>query len=171
MNADEFKSRILSLKNRLYRLALRILEHDEDARDIVQDTMLRLWKDRERLDTLDRPEAFAFVVTRNLSLDRLRSKSFRHDPLDNDRHWRPEASPDEMTEWKDSAGLVRRVIAGLPELQRTIIHLRDIEGLEFEEIAEVTEMNVNAIRVNLSRARKKVRDIVIKWQNYELARN
>lgn len=171
MNPDEFKSTILALKNKLYRLAFRILDHEEEARDIVQDAMLRLWKERERLDGIERPEAFAFVITRNLSLDRLRSKAFRHDPLDQEHQWMPEARPDEMAEWKDAASLVRKVISGLPELQRTIIHLRDIEGLEFEEIAEVTELNVNAIRVNLSRARKKVRDTVLKWQNYELARN
>ena len=171
MNAEEFKSKILSLKHRLFRLAIRILGQEEEARDIVQDAMVKLWNERERLDRYDRPEAFAFVVTRNLSLDRLRSKAFRHDPLDQDRQWQTGATPDEITEWSDAAGMVRKVISGLPELQRTIIHLRDIEGLEFEEIAEVTEMNVNAIRVNLSRARKKVRDTIIKLQNYELARN
>ncbi|MDO8929494.1 MAG: sigma-70 region 4 domain-containing protein, partial [Bacteroidota bacterium] len=69
------------------------------------------------------------------------------------------------------AGLAKRIIAELPDLQRTIIHLRDIEQLEYEEIAEVTELNVNAIRVNLSRARKKVRDEILKIQNYGITEN
>jgi RNA polymerase sigma-70 factor (ECF subfamily) len=66
---------------------------------------------------------------------------------------------------------VKQIIAGLPDLQRTIIHLRDIEQLEYEEIATATEMNVNAIRVNLSRARKKVRDEILKIQNYGITAN
>jgi len=52
-----------------------------------------------------------------------------------------------------------------------IIHLRDIEGLEYDQIAAIMELNINAIRVNLSRARKKVRDTILKIQGYELARN
>jgi RNA polymerase sigma-70 factor (ECF subfamily) len=71
----------------------------------------------------------------------------------------------------DSVGLVKQIISGLPELQRKIIHLRDIEQFEYEEIAEATEMNVNAIRVNLSRARKKVRDEILKIQNYGITAN
>lgn len=66
----------------------------------------------------------------------------------------------------DSVHLVKRIMADLPDLQRTVIHLRDIEQLEYEEIAETTGLNVNAIRVNLSRARKKVRDEILKIQNY-----
>jgi RNA polymerase sigma-70 factor (ECF subfamily) len=71
----------------------------------------------------------------------------------------------------NSVELVKKAIAELPDLQRTIIHLRDIEQLEYEEIAEATQMNVNAIRVNLSRARKKVRDEILKIQSYGITEN
>jgi RNA polymerase sigma factor (sigma-70 family) len=71
----------------------------------------------------------------------------------------------------DFTGFVRKIIASLPEQQKVIMHMRDIEGMEYEQIAEVMEMNINAVRVDLSRARKKVRDTILKIQGYELARN
>jgi RNA polymerase sigma-70 factor (ECF subfamily) len=80
-------------------------------------------------------------------------------------------SDSELLENADSVVLIKQIISGLPELQRTIIQLRDIEQLEYEEIAEATELNVNAIRVNLSRARKKVRDEILKIQNYGITEN
>jgi RNA polymerase sigma-70 factor (ECF subfamily) len=81
------------------------------------------------------------------------------------------SSDSELLENADSVGLIKRIISGLPELQRTVIQLRDIEQFEYEEIAEATELNVNAIRVNLSRARKKVRDEILKIQNYGITEN
>jgi RNA polymerase sigma-70 factor (ECF subfamily) len=63
------------------------------------------------------------------------------------------------------------IIKTLPEQQQTIIQLRDIEGYDFEEIAEILDMNENAVRVNLSRARKKVREILINSKIYEFQRN
>ena len=82
-----------------------------------------------------------------------------------------ESSHTDYLENTDSVSLVKRIIADLPDLQRTIIHLRDIEQLEYEEIAEATQLNVNAIRVNLSRARKKVRDEILKIQSYGITEN
>jgi RNA polymerase sigma-70 factor (ECF subfamily) len=87
-------------------------------------------------------------------------------------HLPDEDSPDnDVLELSDSVGLVKQIISELPDLQRTVIQLRDIEQLEYEEIAEATDMNVNAIRVNLSRARKKVRDEILKIQNYGITEN
>jgi RNA polymerase sigma-70 factor (ECF subfamily) len=82
-----------------------------------------------------------------------------------------ESSDTDHLEINETAGLIKRIITGLPDIQRTIIHLRDIEQLEYDEIAEATELNVNAIRVNLSRARKKVRDEILKIQNYGITEN
>jgi RNA polymerase sigma-70 factor (ECF subfamily) len=82
-----------------------------------------------------------------------------------------ESSDTDYLDLSNSVDQVKRIIAELPDLQRTIIHLRDIDQLEFEEIAEATQLNVNAIRVNLSRARKKVRDEILKIQNYGITEN
>ena len=171
MTIDEFKIEVLPLKNKLYRIAFRILGRQEEAEDMVQDTMVRLWKDRDKLGKYRSVEAFAVVICRNLSLDRVRSKKFRHDPLPETHEDNRMATPEKRTEMKDTLEKIHQVISQLPELQRTIIQLRDIEEMEYDEMADMLHMNVNAIRVNLARARKKVRESIIKYQNYELASN
>ncbi len=171
MSPEEFKIQVLPLKHKLFRFALRMLGKEEEAKDSVQEVFLKLWTIRDDIKKYKSVEALAITVTRNYCLDRIKSKQFRVTSLD--RHPRevegwPEEDKIEMT---DTVGTIKRIISQLPEQQRMIIHLRDVEGMEFEEIAEVVKMNINAIRVNLSRARKTVRDTLIKLQNYELARN
>ena len=136
---------------------------------MLQDIFLKLWQKREELVSVENVEAFAIRMTRNRCLDVIRSRRTVSIGLVK-KHDLPDEDHDNL-ENSDSVSLVKRIIAGLPDLQRTIIHLRDIEQLEYEEIAEVTELNVNAIRVNLSRARKKVRDEILKIQNYGITEN
>jgi RNA polymerase sigma factor (sigma-70 family) len=167
MLAGEFKTYVIPLSNRLLRIALQMLQNEEEAKDVLQDIFLRLWQKRDELDKVQSLEAFTVSMTRNRCLDVMRKR--RTITLE---HLKKQMISDEdgeeidHLEHTDSANLVKRIIAGLPELQRTVIHLRDIELLEFEEIAEIMKMEVNAIRVNLSRARKKVRDEILNIQNY-----
>jgi RNA polymerase sigma-70 factor (ECF subfamily) len=162
---------VLPLKNKLYRFSLRILGKVEEAEDTVQDTMLKLWMKRDDLQTYQSVEAFAMVMARNLCLDRLRSADFRSQRMPARFEPASPGDPSEVLEASDLGDLVRRVVEHLPEQQRLILHLRDVEGYEYEEIASTMEMNVNAVRVNLSRARKKVRETLLKIQEYELAGN
>jgi len=171
MELNEFKSRVLPLKNRLFRVALRILGREEDARDIVQESMIRMWNYRDKLGEYKSVEAFAVVITRNLSLDRVKSKSFQRNPVPDFLEDQQAQNPYQKMETSDIVKKVYQVMEQLPEQQRTIMHLRDVEEMEYEEIADVMRMNVNAIRVNLSRARKYVRETILKMQNYELTRN
>jgi RNA polymerase sigma-70 factor (ECF subfamily) len=171
MNLEEFKIQVLPLKDKLYRLSLRLLGKVEEAEDTVQDAMLKLWMKKEELSGYQSVEALAVVMTRNICLDRIRSKDFRVQRLPDRQEVAGAVDPGEVLENKDLGGFIRKVVESLPEQQKTILHLRDIEGYEYEQIAEVMDMNVNAIRVNLSRARKKVRETILKIQDYELARN
>ncbi len=171
MTLDDFKIQVLPLKNKLYRLSLRLLGKVEEAEDTVQDTMLKLWMKRDDLQSYQSVEALAVVVTRNLCLDRLRSADFRAQRMPERFELSSDGSPADLVEASDMGEMVRRVVQHLPDQQRMILHLRDIEGYEFEQIALAMEMNVNAVRVNLSRARKKVRETLLKIQEYELAGN
>lgn len=160
------------MSNKLLRFALQILQNEEEAKDVLQDIFLKLWQKREELVKVENVEAFAMRMIRNRCLDVIRSR--RTVPMETVKKGSlpdEDSSDNNELEMADSAVLVKQIIAGLPDLQRTIIHLRDIEQLEYEEIAEATDMNVNAIRVNLSRARKKVRDEILKIQNYGITEN
>lgn len=172
MLAKDFKRDVLPISNKLLRYALHILQNEEEAKDVLQDIFLKLWQKRDELSAIENLEAFAMRMIRNRCLDVIRGRrtvsveTIRKADLPEEGECEPNHLED-----ADSVVLVKRIIAGLPELQRVIIQLRDIEQLGYEEIAEVTQLNVNAIRVNLSRARKKVRDEILKFQNYGIRAN
>lgn len=171
MTVENFKIEVLPLKNKLYRFARRVLRNGHEAEDIVQEVMIRLWTRRNRLQEYKSVEAFAMVITKNLCLDKLKLKSNKSEELT----WRNELYTDKnpyvQMETSDSYNKIRELIDQLPEQQRMIIHLRDVEGYAYDEIAELTGLTENTIRVNLSRARKKIREIMIKKYSYEFTKN
>jgi RNA polymerase sigma-70 factor (ECF subfamily) len=171
MNPEEFKIKVLPFKHKLFRLSLRMLDRREDAEDIVQDTMLKLWTKRDELVKYSNVEAFAMTVAKNLCIDRIRSKSYRPEPLNPQQNVELQQPPEENLEQDNYRGFINDIIKNLPEQQKAIMQFRDVEGMEYEQIAEIMGLNVNAVRVNLSRARKKVREAILKIQGYELARN
>lgn len=171
MTPEQFIDKLLPLKDKLYRFANRLLNEPEDAEDVVQEVFLRLWDRKEDIDSYRSIEAMAMTIARNLSIDMLRAsgKVIQDDSqevllIDN-------LTPYDLTELKDTTSRVNALINHLPEQQRLILHLRDIEGYDFDEIAALLDLNLNVIRVNLSRARKKIKEQLIKVQQYELQRN
>jgi RNA polymerase sigma factor (sigma-70 family) len=172
MLARDFKTDVLPISNKLLHFALQILQDEEEAKDVLQDTFLKLWQKRDELEKVENIQAFAIRMIRNRCLDVIRTRRTVSMEVVKKHQLRDQDSSDtDGLEFSDSVSLVKQIISGLPDLQRTVIQLRDIEQLEYEEIAEATEMNVNAIRVNLSRARKKVRDEILKIQNYGITEN
>lgn len=170
MTQHEFVNKVMPFKDKLFRLARRIL-NEPDAEDIVQDVFYRLWSRQDDIGKYRSLEAFAMVVTRNLCLDRVKLKSYRNEGLEEWNEPVDNKSPDKMAELKNDVDMVHKVLQTLPEQQRSVLQMRDIEQMEFEEIGEVMSMNLNAVRVNLSRARKAIRDEIRKMHNYEYKRN
>lgn len=158
------------MSSKLMRFAFQILQEEESAKDVLQDVFLKLWQKRDELEKVESLESYAMRMIRNRCLDVIRARHTVSMEVVKKNQFQEEEHHDaDHLEIADSAVLVKKIIAELPDLQRTVIQLRDIEQLEYEEIAEVTQLNVNAIRVNLSRARKKVRDEILKIQNYGIA--
>jgi len=169
MLAKDFKTSILPLSGKLMRFAAQFTRDEEEAKDVVQDVFLKLWQKRQTFDKIENIEAFAMRMTRNRCLDLYRAKrSFPTDDETLKRHRDDAQDLRNEVELTETAGLLKRLITDLPELQQQIMQMRDVEQLEYEEIAERTQLNINAIRVNLSRARKKVRDEFVKTQSYGL---
>lgn len=167
MNADEFKIQVMPLKDKLYRIALRILNNRDEAKDATQDTFLRIWEMRDKISLYRNLEAFAVTIAKNRCIDMIRKKKFTApmeesiNPGDNGKQ------PGELLELKDNMNSVGQIVNNLPEKQKLIFHLRDIEQFEYDEIAAITGMNINAIKTNLSRARKKIREVLIERHKYE----
>ncbi|MBU2650083.1 MAG: RNA polymerase sigma factor [Bacteroidetes bacterium] len=171
MTLEEFKTEVLPLKDKLYRLAFRLLNNREEARDTIQEVMLRLWSKGEDLSQYRNIGAFALTMTRNLCLDKLKSSKWKESSFEEGYHDRADNTASAKMENKDTVRVVKSIINGLPEQQKTVIQLRDIEELDFDEIAEIMQLSLNNIRVLLSRARKKVRDELIKIHTYEFSKN
>jgi len=171
MNLDDFKKQVIPLKNKLFRFANRLLENREEAEDMVQEAFIKLWNRRDKLDEYRSVEALAMVTTRNLCLDKLKRKKITIEKIENLKDEMTNSQQDQKTDLSNIVHKIHQIIQTLPEQQRSIIQLRDIEGYDFEEIAELLDMNENAVRVSLSRARKKIRESLTVSKIYEYYRN
>ncbi len=165
MTQKEFLDKVLPFKDKVYRLAKRLLVSRDEAEDATQELYLKLWKNKESLETYKNMEAFAMTMTKNYCLDQLKSKRASNLTLVYSNYANPE-SLQKNIEAKDEAGLMLQLIDELPEKQRLIIQLRDVENYDFDEIGVILEMEQTAIRVSLSRARKTLREKFIKEQQY-----
>ena len=171
MDLQEFQKKVYPLKNKLFRFAKRMLDHTEEAEDIVQETFIKLWNRRDKLDEYRSVEALAMITTKNLCLDKIKARRYPVENMDNHRQFIESMPAETKVDHSDLIFGIHQAIESLPEQQQMIVHLRDIEGYEFEEIARVVDMNENAIRVALSRARKRIRELLTKTKIYEYQRN
>jgi len=171
MNEREYIALIDPFKNKLYRFAKRFLVSVEEAEDATQDVLLKLWNLREKLGSYKNPEAFAMTITRNHCLDKLKSKHAQNLKIAHNNYEDHNQKLLNKIEIRDSVSLVEKFIKTLPVQQQLVIQLRDIEQYEFKEIAEVLDMKETAIRVALSRARKTLKEKLIKAHNYGVTAN
>lgn len=165
MDILEFKKRILPLNSKMYHFAYLLLKDNAEAEDAVQEVCLKLWKIRQSLEQYNSLEAFALKVTRNWCLDRIKAKKPVY--IESYNSWydnkADDGDPYRILENNNSLDTLFRLLDKLPDQQKQIIQLRDIEDKEFEEIAEIMDMKVNAVRVNLSRARNRIREEMSKF--------
>ena len=154
-----------SLHDTVYRLARSIITSDAEAEDIVQDVFEKVWRARDAVLQSQYPRAYVCRMAHNLAIDRQRARQRAQNFMTAEDN-SPIADGDSETTTKDMAALTRKLIAQLPEKQRLAIHMRDIEGYEMDEIASLLESDEASVRVNISRARKSIREQLIKMMNY-----
>lgn len=168
MKQQTFIAVINPVQDKMYRLALRLLVSKEAAEDAVQEVLLKLWDRKKKLKEYQNVEAFAMTVTKNHCLDQLKLKQNNNLRIVHSNYEDHNPSVERQVEGRDELSRVEEMIETLPEQQKIILQLRDIEHYEYEEIAKITGMNEAAIRVALSRARKKIREDLIKRHRYGL---
>ncbi len=157
------------MKDKLFRLALRITFDRAEAEDIVQDTLIRVWDKRDEWSQMDSVEAYCLTITRNLAIDRSQKKESQNVELTPETQEMPDASvPDRQMERDEQLSIVHRLINELPEKQRSIVQLRDIEGKSYKEIAEVLGLTEEQVKVNLFRARQRIKTKYNEINNYGL---
>lgn len=171
MNQIEFLKIINPFKDKVFRIAKRLLVSSEEAEDATQEVLIRLWNKKEGLDKYNSVEALAVTMTKNYCLDQLKSKRAGNLKLVHSNYSDREAGIDKRLEDKDSWNWVEKIMNDLPEQQRLIVQMRDVEEYEFSEIAEALEMNETAVRVALSRARKMIKEKLVEKHNYGISQN
>jgi RNA polymerase sigma-70 factor (ECF subfamily) len=171
MNQQEYLKIVSPFKDRIFRLAKRLLVSTEEAEDATQEVLVRLWNNREKLSGYSSVEALAMTITKNYCLDQLKSKRATEMRIVHNNYTDREAGLQQQAEDRDSWNWVEKIIATLPEQQRMIVQMRDIEEYEFEDIAKIMDMNETAVRVALSRARKIIREELLKKHSYGIKVN
>ena len=166
MNQIEFLQVIAPFKDKVFRLAKRLLVSTEEAEDATQEVLVKLWNKNESLGAYSSVEAFAMTITKNYCLDQLKSKRAGNLQIVHSNYTDQQPSLQQQLEDTDSLEWVEKIINDLPEQQRLIIQMRDVEQYEFAEISKILDMNETAIRVALSRARKTIREKMTKTHLY-----
>jgi RNA polymerase sigma factor (sigma-70 family) len=172
MTRADFNGFVMKTSRTLYAQAYHLLGNQTGAEDIVQEVFLKLWRMNTSLDIYESVEALAVTMTKNLCIDQLRKQKFSGKT---DEHFFNTTIDEEPTPYDrivsmETITIIEKIIGSLPETYRELIRMKDIQGFSYEEISQKTQMNINTLRVNLSRARKMVRDGYIKF-SYEQGGN
>ena len=166
MTQAEFLNIVMPFKDKVFRLAKRLLVSQEEAEDATQEILVKLWKNRQKIQEYNNIEAFSMTMTKNFCLDRLKSKQAQNLKIVHSNYQDHNISLQKQIELNDSVDWVSKIMEELPEQQKIIIQLRDIEQYEYSEISKMLDINETAIRVSLSRARKTLREKLTKTHNY-----
>lgn len=167
MEQKDFSEIFLSFKDKVFRFARSIVSDSEEAEDITQDIFEKLWLNKNQACQYENIEYYLIRSTKNLCLDRIKHRNVVFRNLEAIKHISSHCI-EPAVEKKETSDIIKAIISKLPKKQKMIIQLRDIEGYEFDEISEATGIDPNAIRVNLSRARKTVKQELIREMNYGL---
>ncbi|WP_315535827.1 RNA polymerase sigma factor [Prevotella koreensis] len=170
MKNISFRNDVLPLKDVLYRLALRITLSHEEAEDIVQDTLIKVWNRRDEWQTLESIEAYSMTICRNLALDAIKKKDNNNESIEQriaETSYQT-SDPHELMIRKDRIEMVKQLVNKLPEKQRSCLQLRDFEGKTYKEIAEILAITEEQVKVNIFRARRSIKQQFDKAENYGL---
>ena len=169
MKTEEFTTKILPLKNNLLRVAYRITGNAEEAEDVVQEVMLKMWSQRDSWDTIDSLPAYCMMMSRNLALDRIRHwRSHEEEVTDDQLAIVSDATPFSEVAYNDQREWVLRLLETLPDLHRKMIQLREEEELIYAEIAGVLNITESKVKSDLFRIRQYLKQAFEKVNSYGL---
>lgn len=163
MTVDNFQIKAKEIRAKLIRIAGQSMKDKSDAEDIVQETLLRVWIAQERWNSYENFEAVTVKALKNCIIDYYRTNKTVHETIENATLLTTTHTPYQQLEIKDQVKILEKKIEQLPGLQKMMITLKDMKGYESEDIAKITQSSVESVRMNISRARKKLRDCLMKF--------
>lgn len=163
MTQEHFQNSVYILKDEMYRFAKKFLMSADEAEDVVMDLMIKFWQKKDELLNVENLKSFAMRSVKNECLNRLKHHEVKLGFASQARHH----SELYQIETNNMREQILGFIAQLPEKQKMVIHLKDVEEYEISEIGKIMEMEENAVRINLMRARQKVKESINKLYAYE----
>jgi RNA polymerase sigma-70 factor (ECF subfamily) len=161
MDAKAFHRQFYPLHPKLYRVAFALLNHAEDAEDVLQEVYCKLWIKRGELTAIEQPEAFCITLVRNLCMDILRSAARRTVCAEEIPVISSDTTPESEIESREQFRHIIALIDRLPDKQRRVIKMRGFGDCTLEEIERATGESAANVRVLLSRARKTLRNMLL----------
>jgi len=168
MTKEEFQKQVIPMGDKMYRIAFRLLGNSETAKDVLQELYLKLWEMRGELHKMTSIDAFACTVLKNKCLDKLR---LQKDTVDVDILNTMGNKPEAAFEKNEGVAEIRKLMQMLPDKQKIIMQMRDIDCCTFEEIALLVDTSVNNVRVQLCIARKWIKEELMKIYNYGIPKD
>ena len=168
MNEEFLVTTFTEMRKGFLRLASRFLPNEEDASDALQDAFCRLWPKRNQIHSSKEAEALAVTTIRNLCIDQIRKEQMDVVELDAERDSKPSETIEERLAKEELFLEVEEIInRQLSPMQRQILREKEYEGKSIEEIADGLQMQPTAVRMQLSRARKTIRECYQKRHSHE----
>jgi len=161
MRQNKFKTALLPIRDKLFRLALSITGNKEDAEDVVQDVLLQLWK-KEDWEKIENMEAYCFRSTRNRALDTIALKDNRTEAFPDDFDFPGQDDIERKMETREQIDRIENLLTKLPEKQQTIFRLRETEELSYKEIASILNITEEQVKINLFRLRRSLKEFLDK---------
>ncbi|MGZ5281940.1 MAG: RNA polymerase sigma factor [Bacteroidia bacterium] len=160
MNAKEYNELVNQHADGLYRFILKNIKDESEAQDVVQDSFEKLWINKDKVE-LQKAKSWLFSTAYHTMIDNIR-KVKRIDALEeyhDEKHFYAD-------EYMGTGELLEKGLNKLPAIQKSVVLLRDYEGYSYEEIAEITQINVGQVKVYIHRARTFMRNFIEKMENY-----
>ena len=159
MQIEEFNILVTDLKDKMYRIAFRVVRDHEEARDVVQDSLVKIWNKRELLENVDNKAAYCMTITRNMGIDKVRGRKMQTSDISERYDLQANiADPERIAVGKDEFEIIRAFIAKMPDNDKEVLELRDIEGYSYKEISSITGHSIDKVKVYLHRARMRIKE-------------
>ncbi len=168
MDKKDFNLKLLPYQAKMFRFARSLISPQEEAEDVVQDVYLKLWNNRQSLRKIQNLESYIMRAVKNTALNKLNKMGRIWEELEGSQDIQDFNTPETWTELNDTKKLIAMIVDRLPPRQRSIFRLREIEYYEIEAIAKLLELDPNNVKVNLSIARKKVKETFYKIVRHEV---
>lgn len=158
MSAEEFKIFVQNLKDKMYRVAFRVVNNHEEARDVVQDALVKIWNKRALLEGVENKDAYCITITRNMGIDKLRSRKMQTSDISERYDLESKAAnPERIAVAKDEFARIKAFINTMADNHKEVLLLRDVDGYSYKEISGITGYSIEKVKVYLHRARMKIK--------------